>query len=422
MKSLSLFAGIGGFDLAAKRCGITTMHAAEIDPTASSVFMRHFPDAELIKDVRNVTADHKAEIVTAGWPCQGNSIAGRRAGMADDRSGLWSEVRRILAACRPQWFLGENVPGLLSVNRGRDFGTVLRDLAHLGYGFAYRVLNAQYFGVPQRRRRVFIVGCFGNWRRAAEVLFESESLPWNSAKGGKAKETIARTLRARANASHRDDSETYVATLTTGSGGGRYDKQPMTVCTLPATDGGVSSGMHPIVTHTLTGNGFDASEDGTGRGTPLVAHTLNAKGGSGRSDYESETFLPIAFSSKDSGNDAGSVAPTLRSMNFDKSHLNGGGQVAVAFAQNTRDEVREMDVVGALSVQPGMKQTSYLKLPSVGVRRLTPLECERLQGFPDGWTEYGHDGKRMSDSARYRMIGNSVAVPCVEWILRRIVI
>lgn len=373
MKLLSLFAGIGGFDLAAQRCGIETATAAEIDPSARSVFQCHFPNTEVIHDVKHITKT-EASIITAGWPCQGNSVAGRRAGLSDPRSGLWGEVRRILEANRPKFFLGENVPGLLSVNRGRDFAIILRDLAELGYGFAYRVLDAQFFGVPQRRRRVFIVGCFGNWRRSAEILFERESVCGDIAKGGEARkgtaQTIAPCLRASGVWSERigdtrgqdcivantlnahsgsidGESETFIPaiarTLTHRQDGSPcIDRGPEVVaCTLPASNGGVSSGMHPII-------------------------------------FESKSTVPVSSSA---------VSPTVRSMSG--ARLNGGGQIAV-------------------------------QSPSMGVRRLMPIECERLQGFPDNWTRYGHDGKEISDSARYRMIGNSVAVPCVEWIMKRI--
>jgi DNA (cytosine-5)-methyltransferase 1 len=156
-----------------------------------------------------------------------------------------------------------------------------------------------------------------------------------------------------------------------------------------------------MTTHTLRADGFDASEDGTGRGTPLV---------------------PVAFSCKDHGADASDIAPTLRSMGHDGSHANGGGQVAVAFAQNTRDEVREMPVVGALAAQPGMKQTSYIR-QATAVRRLTPRECERLQGFPDDHTLIPWRGKpadECPDGPRYKALGNSMAVPVMAWIGRRI--
>lgn len=193
------------------------------------------------------------------------------------------------------------------------------------------------------------------------------------------------------------------------------------------------------VAHALRGEGFDASEDGTGRGTPLV---------------------PIAFSSKDHGADAGEIAPTLRSMGHDNSHANGGGQVAVAFVQNSRDEVRlfgdDGATVGALAAEPGMKQQSFIAQPvafdmrgreggaqfegphdtaniraatggssrsyvaSWAVRRLTPTECERLQGFPDGWTMVTHRKKPAADGPRYKALGNSMAVNVMQWIGERI--
>jgi DNA (cytosine-5)-methyltransferase 1 len=351
----SLFDGIGGFPLAFLRTGVDTAWSAEIDPHCRSVTARHFSQVEQIEDVRDVAEGLvRPGIITAGWPCQGNSVAGKRGGMADERSGLWSEVRRILAEFRPRWFLGENVPGLLSVcgciacrtvnaflaihserndgerckcircdagrrllaaHRGRDFCGILADLAELGYGFAYRIFDAQWFGVAQRRRRVFIVGCLGDWRSSAEVLFESDSLPWHPAPIRESRPRVANYLTSG---------------VASGSGVNRPGRR--------------REDDFNLVTHTLRGEGFDASEDGTGRGTPLI---------------------PVG----------GSLGATKR------------------------DGVCHRG----------------------GVRRLTPRECERLQGFPDDWTRHGADGAEMSDSARYRMLGNSVAVPCVEWIARRLI-
>lgn len=155
------------------------------------------------------------------------------------------------------------------------------------------------------------------------------------------------------------------------------------------------------ITHALRGEGFDASEDGTGRGTPLV---------------------PVCFSAKDHGADAGEIAPTLRAGGHSRSHANAGVMPAVAFAQNTRDEVRlqggDGQVVGALAAQPGMKQTTYVAASAV--RRLTPRECERLQGFPDDYTLVPHRGKPMADGPRYKALGNSMAVPVMRWIGERI--
>ena len=159
---VSLFSGVGGFDLAASEAGIPTLAACEIDKAARGVLADRFPNVHIYLDVKEVTgdslrnlgADPRRTVLTAGWPCQGNSVAGRRGGMADERSGLWHEVARVLAEFRPAWFVGENVPGLLTVNSGRDMETVLDDLNNLGYLVDWNIYDAQYFGVPQRRRRV----------------------------------------------------------------------------------------------------------------------------------------------------------------------------------------------------------------------------------------------------------------------------
>lgn len=189
---VSLFDGIGGFPLAFERAGAKTVATVEIDKPAAAVSARHFPDATQFDDVTKVTGDDlravgfvpERGIITAGWPCQDLSIAGRRAGLEGKRSGLWWEVVRILDECHPLWFVGENVPGLLSSNNGQDMGAVVGALGNLGYGVAYRVLDAQHFGVPQRRRRVFFVGHFGEpWSASAEILFELESSSGDSASG-----------------------------------------------------------------------------------------------------------------------------------------------------------------------------------------------------------------------------------------------
>ena len=330
----SLFAGIDGFGLAARNVGIDCVWSAEIDPNAQSVLRRHFacnPDWQLFKDVHDVGSKTavRPEILCGGFPCQDISVAGKRAGLAGKRSGLWWEFARCIAEFQPRWVVAENVAGLLSSNGFRDLGTILRTLGNLGYGYAYRVLDSQWFGVPQRRRRVFIVGCAGaDVRRAAEVLFESESLPWDSPPSRETRAELARCLTRGSDSGSRydGDTETFVTT----------------------------------------------SHD--------VASPLLAKGNSShREDAESYVAVPYAFSAYESfsSGDGTDVSPTLK-------------------------------------IDPLATTTQ------TGVRRLTPKECERLQSFPDGWTELGHDGKRMSDSARYRMLGNAVTVNVVQWILGRI--
>lgn len=209
---VSLFDGIGGFPLAFERAGATTVATVEIDKAAAAISARHFPDATQFDDVTKVTGDDltavgfvpERGIITAGWPCQDLSVAGRRAGLAGERSGLWWEVVRLLSETSSRWFVGENVPGLLSSNGGQDMGAVVGSLADLGYGFAYRVLDAQWFGVPQRRRRVFFVGHLGEpFTAAAEILFECESSTGDSAQSCQTRPDTAGSSSGRAGiASH----------------------------------------------------------------------------------------------------------------------------------------------------------------------------------------------------------------------------
>jgi len=178
MKAVSLFAGVGGFDLALERNGVQVVASVEIDKNARKILEKQFPNSTILEDVCDVTGDKLRElgfdsdgIIVGGFPCQDLSVAGKRAGLAGNRSGLFFEITRILEETKAKYFILENVPGLLSSNKGRDMGTVIGTLDDLGYSVAWRVLDAQYFGVPQRRRRVFIVGCLGNdWRTPAEIL------------------------------------------------------------------------------------------------------------------------------------------------------------------------------------------------------------------------------------------------------------
>ena len=183
---VELFAGIGGFSCGFERAGVRTVAAVEIDPAARSVLAKNYPNVALFDDVTKVGGDDlravgfvpERGIITAGWPCQDISVARRGEGLNGERSGLFSEVVRILAELQPKWFVLENVPRLLSVNGSRDMGTVIGALAECGYGLAWRVFDAQYFGVAQRRRRIFFVGHLGDTGTAsAEVLFEPEGMP-----------------------------------------------------------------------------------------------------------------------------------------------------------------------------------------------------------------------------------------------------
>ena len=185
LTGVSLFAGVGGFDLAMQRKGVKVVASVEIDSKCNEVLAKHFPEATQFTDVTTVKGEDlinagfnpRTGIITGGFPCQDLSVAGKRAGLAGERSGLFWEIARLVEETQTEYFVIENVPGLLSSNKGKDFGVVIGTMADLGYSIGWRVLDAQHFGVPQRRRRVFIVG-----RRSidssspAEILFKSEGL------------------------------------------------------------------------------------------------------------------------------------------------------------------------------------------------------------------------------------------------------
>lgn len=189
LTGVSLFAGVGGFDLAMERNGVDVVANVEIDKQCQKVLAKHFPKAKQFSDITDVKGsdligagfEPSRGIITGGFPCQDLSVAGKRRGLAGERSGLFWEIARLIEETKTEWFILENVPGLLTSNKGADFGVVLGTMADLGYGVAWRVLDAQYFGVPQRRRRIFIVGRrTGNPLSAAEVLFKSEGLRRNT--------------------------------------------------------------------------------------------------------------------------------------------------------------------------------------------------------------------------------------------------
>lgn len=178
---VSLFAGIGGFDLAMQRNQVKVVASVEIDKACNQVLAKHFPDTKQFTDITEVKGSDLIDagfnpsggIITGGFPCQDLSVAGKRAGLAGERSGLFWHAARLVEETQSEWFIIENVPGLLTSNGGKDFAIVLGEMAELGYSVAWRILDAQYFGVPQRRRRVFIVGRRAGGASPAEVLFKS---------------------------------------------------------------------------------------------------------------------------------------------------------------------------------------------------------------------------------------------------------
>ena len=338
MKYGSVCSGIEAASVAWHPLGWRAAFLSEIESFPRAVLTHHYPDVPLHGDFTTIEAGQydAIDLLVGGTPCQSFSVAGLRGGLADDRGNLALEYLRLADRLRPKWLVWENVPGVLSSNGGRDFGAILGGMVELGYGIAYRVLDAQHFGVPQRRRRVFVVGYLGDWRRAAAVLFERHSLQGHPTPRREAGEEVAGTLGG--------DSQ---------AGGFRTTDLDNNGALIAGT---VSTKWHK------------------GSGTPLIGFDCKA---SGRNGFG-----------------IGDTSPTLRSMGRADSHQSAGGHVAV--------------------------MTLAIRGRGDGVRRLTPRECERLQGFPDDYTLVTHRNKLAADGPRYKALGNSMAVPCMRWIGERI--
>lgn len=393
----SVCSGIGAPECAWHPLGWRSAFMSEIDAFPRAVLAHHYPEVPLHGDFTTIKAgDYGAiDLLVGGTPCQSFSVAGLRGGMADERGNLALEYLRLAERLRSRWLVWENVPGVLSSAGGRDFGAFVGGLAELGYGWAYRCLDAQHFGLAQRRLRVFVVAYLGDWRPAAAVLFEPASLRGDPAPGREAGERVAPTV-ARGSPGGRtygldaDTADSLIARCLT-SHPSRSDGESETFIaevagTLRAHHGnpqGQDAWCGNFVAHTLRAEGFDASEDGTGRGVPLVAASLTSGKGNGARPagrrQEDDTNL-VAFH--------GSQDPDV------------SGDVTHRVGRNQGQETCAM--VGA------------------AVRRLTPRECERLQGFPDDYTLIPYRRGMAKDGPRYRALGNSMAVPVMAWIGRRI--
>lgn len=356
------------------------------------------------------------DVICAGFPCQDLSVAGNRAGLAGARSGLFFEIVRIVREMReatngssPTFLVLENVPGLLNSRRGGDFAVVLRELQELGaIDIAWRVLDARYFGLAQRRRRVFVVADFRG-ERAAEVLFESEGVPGHPTPSREARQDVAGTLGGSSQSggfrtTDLDNNGAFVPlarSLTTREGA-RLD--------------GESCTFVPIAFDWQAGHGNDTSFKGKSR------QYIVRKGdytGSLQANKRDAVAVPAAVAFAE--NQRAEVRTSDVALNI----TNGGGKpgqgypAVLAFQERGRDGGRNLehqdDLAYSLNApNGGGRRNEFNVATPMAVRRLTPTECERLQGFPDNWTA------GQADSSRYRQLGNAVAVPCVEWIARRL--
>jgi DNA (cytosine-5)-methyltransferase 1 len=395
---------------------------SEIEKFPREVLAHHYPDVPLHGDFTTIKENQygSIDLLVGGTPCQSFSVAGLRKGLDDERGNLSLEFIKLAQRERARWVVWENVPGVLSSNGGKDFGSFLGALGEIGYGFAYRVLDAQYFGVAQRRRRVFVVGYIGDWRRAAAVLFERESLRGNPApsreKGQKPAPTVTAGPPFSRTRNDRVECDAYI---------------PQVMATINATDAEkwgsnqwVNEGkalLHPIALAENTigrkplngGNG-----DGFTEGGPM--YTLNATGvhGVALPFQQIADCLTSAYGTKWNGNGSATNGSLFAAQpvaySFDSLASNS------MKSSNPHSGCRAVDLSKTLDTttpEPSKNQGGMAVMQSMAVRRLTPTECERLQGFPDGYTNIKD---KCPDGPRYKALGNSMAVPVMKWIGERI--
>jgi len=348
MNYLSVCSGIEAATVAWHHMGWKPVGFSEIEKFPSQVLAHHYPQITNFGDMtkyKEWNINDSVGLLVGGTPCQSFSVAGLRKGLDDPRGNLALTYVGILDKFRPKWCIWENVPGVLSSNKGRDFGAFLGALGELGYGWAYRVLDAQNFGVAQRRRRVFVVGCLGGWESAAKILFESESLRGDIKKGRGEKKDIANCL-TKSPSSHSS-----------------YN---------PAT----SEGNAVIVYKTV--------------GT-LLARDYK---GLGSFDHDKMIIQPIPIHAQ---------ATQYKGGGENRNNDGKGNGLGIG---KPGDPMNTLDT-----------SSRHAVFNKMAVRRLTEVECERLQGFPDNYTNISEN---CPSSARYKALGNSMAVPVMRWIGERI--
>jgi len=419
MKYGSCFSGIEAASVAWHPLGWEGQWFSEIEPFPSAVLAHRFPNVPNLGDITQIHNDERFEkstidLLVGGSPCQSFSVAGLRKGLSDPRGNLMLTFLSVAERKKPRWIVWENVPGVLSSNGGRDFASFLTALAELGYGFSYRVLDAQYFGVAQRRRRVFVVGYLGNWRPTAAVLFESHSLQGNPKPSRKKRE------EATAGSERGVGKKMY-----SGNVESQITSTLETTCNDYSRADGFTTILEPIVIDRAAFNqGVNAQyesriEEGetmspfVAKGPHGVAHAFKVRGGS-------------SVETGEQGGKPGRVAG--------KGYL--GQDECVFTIQATQDKMIAQPLAVDCYNQTVNEKTSQTigssasdvnhygaVLHSMAIRRLTPTECERLQGFPDSWTQIPYRNKSADlcpDGPRYKACGNSMAVPVMRWIGERI--
>jgi DNA (cytosine-5)-methyltransferase 1 len=395
MKYLSVCSGIEAATVAWHHMGWQPVAFSDIEPFPSAVLAHHYPNVPNLGDMTKFEEWNLEPInlLVGGTPCQSFSVAGLRKGLADPRGNLMLTFLAIAQRQRPQWIVWENVPGVLSSNGGRDFGTFLGALGELGYGFAYRVLDAQWFGVAQRRRRVFVVGYLGDWQRPAAVLFERESVRRDTPPSREAGQDVAGTIAARFGISRNNHEECVAQTLLARRGGFDLESEtPVVAPTLQANDGAKWGSNQWI-------------DEGKAIVQPVAFHN--------RQDPDVSGHITHPLGANDNGM---AVAQPINIYGGNKrpDRPEGGFYVRT-------DETTSKTLDAASGLNPTCSQGGTAVMTAMQVRRLTPVECERLQGFPDNYTNIPWRKKPESpDGPRYKALGNSMAVPVMRWIGERI--
>jgi DNA (cytosine-5)-methyltransferase 1 len=492
LKFGSVCSGIEAASVAFEPLGFTAQWFSEIEHFPSEVLKYRYPTVPNLGDMTKLTENEtfrasSIDLLVGGTPCQSFSVAGLRRGLADPRGNLMLTFLALADAKKPRWIVWENVPGVLSSNGGKDFGTFLGALGELGYGFAYRVLDAQHFGVAQRRRRVFVVGYLGDWRPAAAVLFERESLSRDtkpSRKKGKETPTDAQGSVGEAgeiSCAGGNLSPTVTSKWKTGYGGPSGSNETGNMVYAPTiinrvaqpiafkVRGGCEGGgkgylgqeeqaftistmqdqqiAQPIAV-TITFNDANGTRADRPNGGLYVTEEPRCTSALTCGDNDTKVMQPIAVDWRTAQVDQG-ITQTLKT---DLAKMSGPCVAVDTYNYTTNDHTTQTirsqsdtEHIGAV-LQPiavdvynqsidgqtsatiteavGGTNTSGPKvMNSMAIRRLTPKECERLQGFPDDWTKIPYRNKEADqcpDGPRYKACGNSMAVPVMRWIGKRI--
>jgi len=437
MRYLSVCSGVEAATVAWHHMGWQAAGFSEIEKFPSEVLAHHYTTVTNFGDMTQYKEWNlgSIDLLVGGTPCQSFSVAGLRKGMDDPRGNLALVYCGILNHHRPKWFVWENVPGVLSSNRGRDFGAFLGALAELGYGFAYRVLDAQYWGVAQRRKRVFVVGYLGDWRPAGAVLFEPKGLSRDTAPSRKEGQgvaggfvpSIASTIQTTCHDYSRADGFNMIAT-------GAFGKEIADTVTAKFSKGaellqqGAQNGGNCVlqptqnVTYGIPGNWIGRKPENGGNATAPMDNVAPCLTKTDRHGVV-YSFDSLASNSMKSSNPLSGCREVDLSKTIDTTYpcpsKNQGG-IGILQSQfvDTYNGTIQGDVSATMTADmAGPTHSDPKVMQNMAVRRLTPVECERLQGFPDDYTNIKD---KCPDGPRYKAMGNSMAVPVMRWIGERI--